>query len=224
MKTLIYKAYLAGVSEVPVLILGESGSEQEMLAKWIHKSSSRQHSKLLAFNAPPFLKIAETIFGCTGSLYRATAEKGIFLENHGGTVFLDEIGDLSLTLQAKILRFLQEGEIQRVGDEKTFKADVRLIFATHKNLMQMVKEGRFREDLYYRISVAALKVPPLRQRKEDILPLARHFLKVINEEFQKISKLPYTVKTLTPEAEDFLQGPWPAMQELLSIKTGLPVE
>lgn len=168
-------------SMASVLISGESGTGKEVIAKMIHASSTRSSAPFIAINcsAIPENLLETELFGhAKGAFTGAQAQKiGLFEEAEKGTIFLDEIGDLSLPLQAKLLRVLQERQIKRVGENQTRDIDVRMIFATHKNLMHEVSEGRFREDLFFRINVVPINLPALRDRKEDIIPLAEYFLK-----------------------------------------------
>jgi DNA-binding NtrC family response regulator len=183
-------------SRTTVLITGESGTGKELVAKAIHYNSSRRERPFIALNcaALPETLIESELFGHEkGSFTDATARRvGQFELANSGTLFLDEIGDLSATTQAKLLRVLQEREFTRIGGVQSIKVDVRIIAATNKNLDELVRKGLFREDLYYRINVIALYLPPLRERGEDIALLAKHFLaKRIEEEkrpFQDFSK------------------------------------
>ena len=171
----------AAESDITVLIRGESGTGKELVAKSFHFNSLRKKAPFLAINcaAIPEALIESELFGHElGAFTGATKQRiGIFERAKGGTVFLDEIGDMPLTLQAKLLRVLQEREVQRVGGTAPIPVDVRLIAATNKNLEVAVKEGAFREDLFYRVAVFPIVIPPLRERREDIPMLAKHFLK-----------------------------------------------
>ncbi len=174
-------------SRTTVLVTGESGTGKELVAKAIHYNSSRRERPFIALNcaALPETLIESELFGHEkGSFTDATARRvGQFELANSGTLFLDEIGDLSATTQAKLLRVLQEREFNRIGGVQPIKVDVRIIAATNKNLDELVRKGLFREDLYYRINVIALYLPPLRERGEDIPLLAKHFLvKRIEEE------------------------------------------
>ncbi|MFV8259146.1 sigma-54-dependent transcriptional regulator [Bdellovibrio bacteriovorus] len=167
-----------------VSITGESGTGKEVFAKAIHNWSPRAKKPFVAINcsAIPENLLESELFGHAKGSFTGAVEKkvGLFEEADGGTLFLDEIGDLNLSLQAKLLRVLQEREIKRVGENQSRSVDVRVIVATHKDLRQEVAEKRFREDLYFRLNVIPVKLPPLRDRREDILPLAEHFLKKYN--------------------------------------------
>jgi Nif-specific regulatory protein len=176
-------------SKANVLLRGESGTGKELVAKAVHFMSQRAKGPFIKFNCAsiPEGLLESELFGhekgaFTGAM---TARKGRFELAEGGTIFLDEIGDLPLALQPKILRVLQEREFERVGGEKTVKVDVRLIAATSRNLEELVSEGKFREDIYYRLNVVPLFLPPLRERKEDIPLLVEYFMKKYNQENQK---------------------------------------
>jgi DNA-binding NtrC family response regulator len=184
MKDLLDLAGRVAPSEASLLITGESGTGKELLAKGVHFNSRRANGPFVAVNcaAIPEALIESELFGhVKGSFTGAVRDKEGKLElADGGTLFLDEIGDLRIDLQAKILRALQEREIDRVGSGKPVSVDVRVIAATNKDIERAVKEGVFREDLYYRLNVITLFIPPLRERREDIPLLARHFLKKFN--------------------------------------------
>jgi len=162
-----------------VLVTGENGTGKELVARWLHEKSERAKSPFIEVNcaAIPSELIESKLFGHEkGSFTSAIKQrKGDFELAHGGTLFLDEIGDMSLSAQAKVLRALQENKIMRVGGEKDIKVDVRIIAATNKNLREEINKSQFREDLYHRLSVILIHVPPLRERQEDIRELAEHF-------------------------------------------------
>ncbi|MGB9629440.1 MAG: sigma-54-dependent transcriptional regulator, partial [Thermodesulfobacteriota bacterium] len=195
-------------SKSTVLIMGESGTGKELISRAIHYNSNRKNFPFITINcaAIPETLIESELFGHEKGAFTDAirTKKGLFEEADGGTLFLDEIGELSLTTQAKILRFLEEKEFNRVGGSKTIKVDVRLITATNKDLTQLIKKGGFREDLYYRINVVPILLPPLRERREDIPLLIDHFIKKFNAENNK------NVKGIQPEAlEVMMNYEWP---------------
>ena len=178
-----------------VLIEGENGTGKELVARQLHEQSKRSKSPFIEVNcaAIPSELIESQLFGHEkGSFTSAIKQrKGDFELAHGGTLFLDEIGDMSLSAQAKVLRALQENKIVRVGGEKEIMVDVRVIAATNKDLKKAIKEGKFREDLYHRLSVIVMEVPPLRERRTDISLLVRHFISQISS---SIGKQPITIE------------------------------
>ncbi len=171
-------------SDSSILVLGESGTGKELVAAAIHYASPRQNNRFLAINCAALSEtlLESQLFGHIKGAFTGASQsqKGLLEETDSGTLFLDEVGELSQALQAKLLRVLQEGEFIPVGATKTKRVDVRFVAATNKNLQQEVTAGRFREDLYYRLNVISVELPPLRQRPEDIEPLAEHFLQKIN--------------------------------------------
>lgn len=175
---------LVAQSNVSVLIMGESGTGKELIARAIHFKSPRRERKFITQNCAsiPETLLESELFGHKkGSYTGATHDKpGLFEVADKGTLFLDEIGDLSLSSQAKILRALQEGEIRRIGDNKPIKTDTRILSATNKDLQEQIQRGLFREDLFYRLNVVTIKLPPLRDRREDISLLARHYLNLFS--------------------------------------------
>ncbi|MCX8112657.1 MAG: sigma-54 dependent transcriptional regulator [Bacteroidia bacterium] len=181
-----------------VLITGPSGSGKELVARWIHLKSPRSKNPFVDMNCaaiPPELIESELFGHEKGAFTHAIKQHiGRFEEAHGGTLFLDEIGDMAPSAQAKVLRIIEEGKLRRVGGEKDIPVNVRLIAATNKNLQQEIAAGRFREDLYHRLSVVVIEVPPLRERREDIPILAEAFLKEIVSEYNM------PPKTFTPAA------------------------
>lgn len=169
-----------------ILIRGESGTGKGMIAEIIHCNSPRRNKPFMSINcsAIPENLLESELFGYKkGAFTGATLDKtGLILMADGGTLFLDEIGDMALSLQAKLLKVLETGEVLPLGDTRPKTVDIRLIAATHQNLEEMIKEGRFREDLYYRLNVIEIYIPPLRERKEDIPLLVNYFLEVCNQE------------------------------------------
>jgi len=181
-------------SNASVLITGESGTGKELLARSIHFNSSRKEKPFIVLNCAALSEgvLESELFGhekgaFTGAL---ATRKGRFELADQGTLFIDEVGEMTLAAQVKLLRVIQEHEFERVGGSKSIKVDVRIVAATNKNLAEQVKAGRFREDLYYRLNVINLHLPPLRERREDIEPLARHFLqKYVTETGKKIDEI-----------------------------------
>ncbi|HQH53818.1 MAG TPA: sigma-54 dependent transcriptional regulator [Candidatus Hydrogenedentes bacterium] len=181
MRTVFQQAERVAPSEATVLLLGESGTGKEVVAAYIHRRSARAAQPFVQVNcgALPENLIESELFGHEkGAFTGADAQRnGRFQEAHQGSIFLDEIGELPLAVQPAFLHVLESGNIRRVGGSQELTVDVRVIAATNRSLEDDVREGRFREDLYYRLNVFALEVPPLRERRDDILPLAAHFLK-----------------------------------------------
>jgi Nif-specific regulatory protein len=188
--------------ETPVLILGESGTGKELVARALHRQSGRAAKPFVAINCAALTEtlLESELFGHEkGAFTGAIAQKKGKLEMaQGGTVFLDEIGELPLTLQAKLLRVLQEREFDRVGGTRTLKLDIRLLAATNRDLAAEARRGAFREDLFHRLNVVALHVPPLRDRREDIPALARHFLELSTARCRR------RVTGISEEAERYL--------------------
>jgi transcriptional regulator with GAF, ATPase, and Fis domain len=208
MQDLAHRIRLVAPRRSTVLILGETGTGKEVAARAIHAASTRSQHLFFAVNcgALPGNLLEAELFGHTrGAFTGATATRiGRFEAAHGGTLFLDEIGDLPLELQTKLLRVLQEREIQRLGSSETIPVDVRVIAATNVNLEAKVRDGDFREDLFYRLNVVPLRIPPLRERRSDIPLLARYFVGKVCEG----EGIPE--KRLRPEAEETLMAhDWP---------------
>jgi len=214
-------------SEAPVLILGESGTGKELIARAIHFQSPRKHKPFIVMNcaAIPDNLIESELFGYEKGAFTDAKEKrlGRFELADGGTLFMDEIADLSPSTQAKVLRFLQFREFMRVGGSKTIKINVRFIAATNKDLKKAVQDGKFREDLYYRIKVIPIYIPPLRERKEDIPLLVNHFIKKISQKEKK------EIKDISKEALDyFIRYEWPGnvrelenmVERIIAFSTG----
>jgi transcriptional regulator with GAF, ATPase, and Fis domain len=204
-------------SEATVLLLGETGTGKELVAQAIHRNSHRADGPFVLVNcaALPETLLESELFGhergaFTGAINR---KDGRFLLAHHGTLFLDEIGELSLSIQAKILRVLQAREFEPLGGNRTVKVDVRIIAATNRDLEKMVREGRFRDDLYYRLNVFLLVLPPLRERLDDLPLLANFFLKKYGEKYRR------GTIALAPEAlQVFRQYPWPGnIRELENV-------
>jgi DNA-binding NtrC family response regulator len=206
---------LAAASEAPVLILGETGTGKEMVARALHRHSSRARQPFLAVNcaAIPHELLESELFGhIRGAFTGAAADRpGCFRAANGGVLLLDEIGDMALAVQAKILRVLQEGEVTPLGSNHAVKVDVRLIAATHQDLHTAVSDGKFREDLLYRLNVLPIHIPSLRERLADIIPLAEHFLRLVAR-----AESP---KGLTAEAaQRLLRHTWPGnVRELKNL-------
>ena len=200
-----------------VLINGQSGTGKELIARAIHFNSLRREKQFVPVDCAVLSEnlLESELFGhVRGSFTGAVSTKpGLFEIADGGTVFLDEVGNISLSIQAKLLRVLQEREFTPVGGTKVKKVDIRLIAATNKNLEKMIREESFREDLYYRLNIVPVHLPSLKERQEDIPPLASHFLKKYSEEMGK------AIKGFTPEAmERLLRYPWPGnVRELENV-------
>jgi transcriptional regulator with PAS, ATPase and Fis domain len=194
--------------DTTVLITGETGSGKEVLAQHIHQCSHRAAKPMLAINcsALPETLLESELFGYKAGAFTGATRNhaGLFEEADGGTVFLDEIGDITPAMQMKLLRVLQEREIKRVGESCSRPVDVRVISATNQDLHKLVSEGKFRQDLYFRLHVVQIRIPPLRERRDDILPLARHFLK------RNAKKMRLVEPRIAPACVDILLNyPWP---------------
>ncbi|HAE62120.1 MAG TPA: transcriptional regulator [Eubacteriaceae bacterium] len=188
MKNVIDLAQRVAQVDTTVLISGESGTGKEVIAKIIHGEGKRKDGPFIKINcgAIPENLLESELFGYAEGSFTGASKKGkpgLFEVATGGTLLLDEIGDLPFLLQVKLLRVLQDSEFYRVGDVKATKTDVRVIAATNRNLEEMVKKGLFREDLYYRLNVVQITIPPLRERKSDIIPLIYHFISKFNEKY-----------------------------------------
>lgn len=208
MEALLAEARLAAQSEASLLIQGESGTGKELLARAIHRASTRSKKPFVAINcgAIPAELLESELFGhVKGAFTGATRDHpGLFQSAEGGTVFLDEIGDMPLPLQVKLLRVLQESEVRPVGATEARAVNVRILSATHRNLEEAIAEGGFREDLYYRLNVVNLVLPPLRERREDIPLLAQHFLTALTEKYGR------RIRGFAPDALDMLAAAdWP---------------
>jgi len=208
MEELLCQARLVAESAASVLIRGPSGTGKELLAKAIHLASDRRDQPFVAFNcaAIPETLMESELFGYAKGAFTGAARDtpGLFQAAHRGTLFLDEIGDMPATLQVKLLRVLQERQVRAVGSTRSLPVDVRVLSATHRDLDQEVRSGRFREDLYYRLNVVVLDLPPLAQRREDIPLLAAHFLGRLKAAGRK------RVDGFAPDAMELLvSAPWP---------------
>src|ERR1044072_526016 len=207
-KYVLFKINQVAPTDSTVLITGETGTGKELVARAIHGASSRRDRPLIKVNLAalsPTLIESELFGHEKGAFTGAVARKlGRFELANGGTLFLDEIGELPLELQVKLLRVIQESEFERLGGTKTIKTDVRIIAATNRNLKLVVEKGNFREDLWYRLNVYPITVPPLRQRKEDIPLLVEHFVRGYGKKFGK------TITSISPHAlQRFQSHSWP---------------
>ncbi len=217
MQRLVELLALVAPSEATVLITGESGTGKGLVARAIHANSPRSQGPLVEVNcaAIPENLMESELFGHDKGAFTGADKprRGRFAQADGGSIFLDEVGELSLPMQAKLLRVLQDGHIQRVGSDQAIAVNVRILAATNRDLQRMTQEGTFREDLYYRLNVVAVEVPPLRQRKEDIPLLVEHFLKTF------AAKNKRTVRGITPRAMDLLvRYDWPGnVRELENV-------
>jgi two-component system response regulator PilR (NtrC family) len=210
-----------------VLITGESGTGKELVARAIHENSVRAQAPFITINCGAFPEtlLESELFGYMKGAFTGANEnrQGLFQAAHGGTLFMDEIGNMSLTMQVKLYRVLQEGKVRPIGSTEESDVDVRIIAATNKDFEKEIAEGRFREDLYYRLSVIPIQVPPLRERRDDIPLLARHFL----ERFRKTMEKP--IEAILPEAMTRLESyDWPGnvrelentMERAVALETG----
>jgi two-component system response regulator HydG len=208
MKELIEMVAMISPSEATVLITGESGTGKELIARSIHFNSARREGPLVIVNCAALAEtlLESELFGHEKGAFTGAERRreGRFMQANKGTIFLDEIGDMSPVMQAKLLRVIQGREIQRVGSDTTIEVDVRILAATNRDLQEEVSSGKFREDLYYRLNVVTLRVPPLKERQEDIPLVAQHFLNKFAEKNRK------QVKGFTPLAMDMLlKYVWP---------------
>jgi two-component system, NtrC family, nitrogen regulation response regulator NtrX len=204
-------------SETRVCILGETGTGKELVARTLHEKSARAAAPFITLNcaAVPAELIESELFGHEKGSFTGAAARhlGKFEQAQGGTIFLDEIGDMPLPMQAKLLRVLEEGEVERIGGDKPVSVDVRVIVATHRNLEALVRDGKFRQDLFHRIYVYPLTLPPLRERREDIPPLVDYFARQVSAQ-NSWKSIPFT-----PDALELLQShPWPGnVRELRNV-------
>ena len=217
MQEVYRKIEKVALADIPVLITGESGTGKELVARAIHRRSKRKNGRFIPVNcgAIPETLMESELFGHEKGAFTSAGErkKGLLEVSDGGTLFLDEIGNLPLPLQAKMLRFLQDGEFFRVGGTTPLKVNTRIISATNRDLEEEVKKGNFREDLYYRVQGVSIHLPPLRERKEDIPLLVEHFRKKYNREAGNRRK-----KFSREVMDRFLSYPWPGnVRELENV-------
>ena len=223
MRDLIHTAARIAAVDSTVLITGETGTGKEEIAKFIHTHSPRKTNSFIAINcgAIPESLVESELFGYEEGAFTGARKKGkpgVFELADQGTVFLDEIGELSLDVQTKLLRVMENSVITRVGGIKPIKVDIRIVAATNRHLKEMVKAGTFRQDLYYRLNIVPLHVPPLRERKDDILPLAKYFLNQINKKYGMNKKMSNQAST------GMLQYEWPGnVRELKNLIESLCV-
>jgi len=216
MTTLLETVAQVAPSEATVLITGDSGTGKELIAGAIHFNSHRKDGPFIKLNCAAITEtlLESELFGHEKGAFTGAERRkeGRFFQAHGGSLFLDEVSEMSLTMQVKLLRVLQEREFTRVGGENTIQVDVRLMAATNKNLPELIGSGEFREDLFYRLNVVGLAIPPLKQRREDIPLLAQHYLEVFAAKNQK------KIKGYTPQAMDLLiRYAWPGnVRELMN--------
>jgi formate hydrogenlyase transcriptional activator len=208
LREVLRKVGVVAPTDSAVLITGETGTGKELVARAVHRLSGRRDRTFVKLNcaAIPTGLLESELFGHERGAFTGAVERrvGRFELADGGTLFLDEVGDIPPELQPKLLRVLQEQEFERLGSGKTIKVDVRLVAATHRNLAEMVAQGKFRSDLYYRLHVFPIHIPPLRERTEDIPPLVRHFVRVFARKFRK------PVEAIPPETMAALERyPWP---------------
>lgn len=218
METLLQQAKAAARTDVSILIQSETGTGKELLAKAIHRASNRREAAFMTLNcaAIPETLLESELFGHAAGAFTGAgkATEGLFKAADKGTVFLDEIGDMPLSAQAKLLRVLEQGEVRPVGSTETIKVDVRILSATHHDLHEKVREGSFREDLFYRLNVITLEQPPLAARREDIPLLANHFAQQLSERHEREEGVRFA-----PEAMELMvSAPWPGnVRQLLNV-------
>jgi len=216
MLNVLHEVTQVAKSDSPILIQGESGTGKELIARAIH-SSGRPGKPFIPINcgAMPETLLESELFGYMKGAFTGARinKKGLFEEAHDGTIFMDEIGDMPLITQVKILRALDFGEIRRLGSNIPIYVNTRIVAATNKDVLSLVKDGKFREDLYYRLNVISIKIPPLRERKSDIIPLANHFLKLYSARMGKdVKKISHEVRQI------LLKYDWPGnVRELENV-------
>ena len=217
MEELLQQTRAAAVTDVSILIQSQTGTGKELLAQAVHKASSRRDRAFMTLNcaAIPETLLESELFGHVAGAFTGAnkANEGLFQAADGGTVFLDEIGDMPLTAQAKLLRVLEQGEVRPVGDTGTRKVDVRILSATHQDLEKKVAQGSFREDLFYRLNVITLVLPPLAERREDIPLLVKQFARMMAERHGR-----ETVRFAPEAMEVLVSAPWPGnVRQLLNV-------
>jgi two-component system response regulator GlrR len=217
MAALLDEVVLVGASQASVLIQGESGTGKEMLARAVHEASQRRGGPFVAINcaAIPEALLESELFGHVKGAFTGAdvARKGLFQSAAGGTVFLDEIGDMPVALQAKLLRVLQEREVRPLGSQQAVPVDVRIVSATHRDLESLIAEQSFREDLYYRLNVVNLHIPPLRERREDIAALAQHFVSTLAAKHGR-----HVVGFASDAMEALMRFDWPGnVRQLMNV-------
>jgi formate hydrogenlyase transcriptional activator len=217
LKRVLAQSALAAATDATILINGETGTGKELLAQAIYSQSTRMNKPFIKVNCAALSTslIESELFGHEKGAFTGAVTKrvGRFELAHGATIFLDEVGELPLELQAKLLRVLQEGEFERLGSSRTINVDVRVIAATNQDLGEAVRKGRFRADLYYRLNVFPIRVPSLRERRDDISPLAYHFVQ------KNAERLGKPIRTISEKAlESFECYPWPGnVRELKNV-------
>nr|WP_246629208.1 sigma-54-dependent Fis family transcriptional regulator [Mesobacillus maritimus] len=209
-KLILQKGQQLASIDTPILVTGETGTGKELVARYLHEVSSRKDKPFIAINCGAIQKdlLASELFGYESGTFtggKKEGKRGKFEEANGGTIFLDEIGEMPLDSQVHLLRVLQEKEITRLGSSKNIKIDVKIIGATNRNLEEMIEEGKFRKDLYFRLNVISFKVPSLRERKEDILPICEYYLSLFTKKYDKTSYVHLSEKT----KRFFLSYSWP---------------
>ncbi len=218
MAELVEHAKLVADSDITVFIQGETGTGKEVLARAIHDASPRREEPFIPINCGAFPEqlLESELFGHEKGAFTGanSRHEGLFLAANGGTLFLDEIGDMPLQLQVKLLRVLQDFQVRPVGSTRNYPVDVRVISATHRDLAQAVKAGEFREDLYYRLNVVPLKIPPLAERREDISVLIDHLLQAYQRRYPNRTR-----RYFAPEALDYMAtAPWPGnVRQLINV-------
>ena len=217
MAALLDEVVLVGASQASVLIQGEAGTGKEMLARAVHEASQRRGGPFVAINcaAIPEALLESELFGHVKGAFTGAdvARKGLFQSAAGGTVFLDEIGDMPVALQAKLLRVLQEREVRPLGSQQAVPVDVRIVSATHRDLESLIAEQSFREDLYYRLNVVNLHIPPLRERREDIAALAQHFVSTLAAKHGR-----HVVGFASDAMEALMRFDWPGnVRQLMNV-------